>query len=75
MRMQSVELNEEQSRGERLLTVAEARARLSVSERLVWRYLKEGQLPRVRLGGATRIRLSDLERLMREGAPPEGGER
>ena len=54
-----------------LLTVPETAETLRVSERLVWRYLADGVLPRVRLGGATRIRQSDLNRLIQEGLATE----
>ena len=57
--------------GERLVCIPEASERLAVSERTVWKLLKEGSLTRVRLGRATRIRWSELERVMRQGVSTE----
>ena len=57
---------------EHLLRIAEAASRLALSERSVWTLLRTGALPLVRIGRATRVRASDIERLMREGLPAEG---
>lgn len=48
-------------------TVAE---RLGVSRRTVFAMLARNDLPRVRIGGATRIREADLARLIADGAAP-----
>ncbi len=50
-----------------LFTVPEVARRWSVSERLIWRALSEGLLEPVKLGRATRIRVSDVDRVAREG--------
>ena len=44
-----------------LLTVQEAADACRVSLRTMFRWLKEGRLPAVRVGNVTRIRLVDLE--------------
>lgn len=53
---------------ERLLTVKEAAELLRVSVRFVNQRLSTGVLERVKLGRATRVRLSDVLRVTREGA-------
>ena len=52
---------------DRLLTVREVADLLGVSVRLVNRFLATGKLDRVKLGRATRVRLTDVTQLMREG--------
>ncbi|MFG0313129.1 MAG: helix-turn-helix domain-containing protein [Phycisphaerales bacterium] len=52
---------------DRLLKAADVARRLAISTRLVWRFRAEGKLPAVQIGGATRFRLSDVERFIREG--------
>ena len=54
---------------DRLLTVKEAAAILRVSVRFVNQRFSTGVLERVKLGRATRIRLSDITQAMREGTP------
>ena len=54
---------------DRLLTVKEAAAILRVSVRFVNQRFSTGVLERVKLGRATRIRLSDITQVMREGTP------
>ena len=54
---------------DRLLTVKEAAALLRVSVRFVNQRFSTGVLERVKLGRATRIRLSDITQVMREGTP------
>jgi excisionase family DNA binding protein len=49
---------------EPLLTVPEAAQRCRLSERQMWRHIKEGRLAVVRLGRAVRIRPGDLERFI-----------
>lgn len=56
-----------------LLSVPEAARRLSVSERLLWRAISEGALDAVKLGRATRVRSSDVERVAREGLTTGSG--
>lgn len=53
---------------EQLLRAGEVAEMLAVSSRLVWRFRSEGKLPAVQIAGATRFRLSDVERLIEAGA-------
>lgn len=46
----------------RLLTLREAAALLSVSERTVWQLGADGQIPQVRIGRAVRYDPADLRR-------------
>jgi excisionase family DNA binding protein len=55
-----------------LLSVPETARRLSVSERLIWRAISEGALDAVKLGRATRVRATDVERVSREGLATGG---
>ena len=50
-----------------LVSIREAAKMLSLSESSVWVLLGKGQLPRVALGGATRVRIVDVQRLARDG--------
>ncbi len=59
--------------GDRLLRVDEAAAILGISERQVRRLAATGDLDRVKLGRATRVRLSDVHRLIERGAESQGG--
>lgn len=59
--------------GDRLLRVDEAAAILGISERQVRRLAATGDLDRVKLGRATRVRLSDVRRLIERGAESQGG--
>jgi excisionase family DNA binding protein len=62
---------EPQSRGERLLTKAEAAKRLGVSWITIHRLAKSGKIRVVHpSSGTVRIRESDLERHMRRGVEP-----
>lgn len=46
-----------------LVTVAEAARMLSIGKSTLWRDVKNGKLPApVKIGGATRWRVSDLQR-------------
>jgi excisionase family DNA binding protein len=45
----------------RMLTIKEAGKLLSLSESTIWRLSREGKLPLVHIGRATRVRLSDLD--------------
>lgn len=47
-----------------MLSVRETAKRLYVSERTVWRLLEDGQLPRVKVRGVTRIPTSAVDRLL-----------
>ena len=49
---------------QRLLKVPQVAERLAVSERTVWRLIDSKALKPVSIGGATRIRESDVERLI-----------
>ncbi|MBK7406131.1 MAG: helix-turn-helix domain-containing protein [Phycisphaerales bacterium] len=50
-----------------LATIPEAARRWSVSERMVWKAIAEGTVKIVKLGRATRIPISEVERVAREG--------
>lgn len=54
---------------EQLLSVKEAAQRLSCSEAAIRKWLYQRRLPRVKVGRLTRIRQSDLERLLAHGLP------
>lgn len=54
-------------RADRLLRIREAADVLAVSQRSIWLYFERGILEPVKLGGATRVRQSDLDRIIREG--------
>lgn len=49
-----------------LLTVAEVAAAMRVSNMTVYRLIKTGELPAVRVGKNYRLRESDLERFLQE---------
>lgn len=52
---------------DRLLTIRQAAALTSMSTRWIGRRLADGRLPRIKLGRSTRIRLSDIDRIVKEG--------
>lgn len=52
---------------DRLLRVADVATLLGLSTRAVWALRSEGALDAVKVGGATRFRLSDVQRIVREG--------
>ena len=54
---------------DRLLRLDEAAAVLNLSVRAVRRLAARGVLRRIRIGGASRVRRSEVERLMQSGAP------
>ena len=51
-----------------LLRLSEAAAALKLSVRTVRRLAARGVLTRIRIGGASRVRRSEVEQLMRSGA-------
>ena len=53
--------------GDRLVRIPEAAKILALSERQVWHLLESGALPAVRIGRTTRIRASDLLRMIKLG--------
>lgn len=53
---------------DRLLKASEAAELLSVSVRSVWSLRSCGDLPAIQIGRATRFRLTDVERIIRNGA-------
>jgi predicted DNA-binding transcriptional regulator AlpA len=55
----------------KLLKLREAAKLLGVCERWVWFRVKEGKLPVVRLNGATRVALADLEKFVESGRQAE----
>jgi excisionase family DNA binding protein len=65
-----------QTNTENLLTLAQVRQRLQVSDRTVRRWVNDGSLPAVRLHGhGIRVRERDVQRLIQEdpraGSPPD----
>lgn len=52
--------------GEPLLTVSEVAATMRVSNMTVYRLIKSGQLPAIRVGKNYRIRESDMNRYLSE---------
>ena len=52
--------------GDRLLTVVEVAALMRVSNMTVYRLIKSGELPAVRVGKGYRIRGSELQRFLEE---------
>lgn len=56
-----------------LMTVAEVAAAMRVSNMTVYRLIKSGELPAVRVGKNYRLRSSDLERFLEERSVTTGG--
>ena len=54
-----------------VLTVAEAAARLRVSPKSIYKAVKNGQLPVVRVGRTIRIPVHALERMLERSAPAD----
>ena len=52
--------------GDRLLTVAEVAATMRVSNMTVYRLIKAGELPAIRVGKNYRIRESDMDQYLYE---------
>jgi excisionase family DNA binding protein len=52
--------------GDRLLTVGEVAGTMRVSNMTVYRLIKSGELPAVRVGKNYRIRESDVDRYLQE---------
>ncbi len=46
---------------DKLLTPAEVAERLQVTRQTVWRWLREGELPAISLGGIYRVDPADLD--------------
>jgi excisionase family DNA binding protein len=55
------------------LTVAEVAAMLKLNQQTVRNWIEQGSLPAVRVGRRVRIRRSDLERVLEEGATTGAG--
>jgi excisionase family DNA binding protein len=55
------------------MTVAEVAAAMRVSNMTVYRLIKSGELPAVRVGKNYRLRGSDLERFLEERSVTTGG--
>jgi excisionase family DNA binding protein len=68
---EAMAVEQDELRGEtmmdKLITVKEAAARLHVSVEFIWKALRVGRLPRVKVGRLTRIREQDLESCIRVG--------
>ena len=52
---------------DRLLGARDAAAILGISTRQIWTLRATGALPAIRIGRSTRFRMSDLQRLVKEG--------
>jgi excisionase family DNA binding protein len=59
--------------GDRLLTVSEVAATMRVSNMTVYRLIKSGQLPAIRVGKNFRIRESDVDRYLSDRAVQTDG--
>jgi excisionase family DNA binding protein len=55
---------------EKLLKVPEAAEILALSQKTVWQWIGERRIGVVRLGRAVRVPVSEIERLMQQGATP-----
>jgi excisionase family DNA binding protein len=55
-----------------LFTVKEATLRLKISRSLFYKAIAAGRITIVRFGSAVRIPAVEIERLAREGLPPQG---
>ncbi len=62
----------EQFGPKKLLRLKDAAQLLGLSERWVWSRVAEGSLPVIKLRGATRITLSDLEKFIESGRRVNG---
>jgi excisionase family DNA binding protein len=51
---------------EQLLTVKQVAAQIAASEALVWKLVRQGRLPAVKINRMTRFRPSDVEALFRQ---------
>ena len=56
-----------------VVDVAQAAKLLTVEESTIRKWLSQGRLTRVKIGGCTRIRVSELEAVIANGLPPRGG--
>ncbi|MGD9646360.1 MAG: helix-turn-helix transcriptional regulator [Pirellulales bacterium] len=57
-----------------LITANELARRLAISKRSLWRLRSAGQLPEpIRLGGAVRWRLEDIQKWIADGCPAPRG--
>jgi excisionase family DNA binding protein len=54
---------------DRLLRAEEAAKLLGIGKRTVWQLRSRGDLPAVAIGGATRFRMSDIQKLIANGGP------
>ena len=50
-----------------LLSVRSVAAKLAVSDKTIWRLIRAGKLPAVRVGGQLRVDPGELEAWLREG--------
>ena len=56
--------------GNRLIRVEEAARIIDVTPAAVRKWLTQRRLPKVKVGSATRLRLSDVEAVVANGLPP-----
>jgi excisionase family DNA binding protein len=57
-----------------ILTVRDTSALTGCSERSVWQWIERGEIPVVRIGRCTRIRVADLERFIDQRTQRTSGE-
>ena len=55
----------------RLLRASEAAQLLSLSRGMIYQLMNSGRLPSVQIGGARRFKLSEVKKLMENGAPSD----
>jgi excisionase family DNA binding protein len=55
------------------LSVPEVAAILGCSQSMVWNLLRDGKLPRVRIGSSTRVHRSAVERFLEDGGTARPG--
>ena len=58
----------------KLVTVKEAAILLGLSERWLWLRIREGAIPAIKLRGATRLSLVDLEAFVEKGRSIRGAD-
>ncbi len=52
---------------DQMLTIQQVTDRLQIADETVYRYIRQGKLKAVRVGGLWRVRESDLERFLQGG--------
>lgn len=60
-------MNNLEFRPKKLVSIKEAAELLGLSDRWVYNRIADGSIPIIKLGGATRISLADLEKIVEQG--------